>query len=160
MSWLARHFDTAKHFGSFSKDKTKCGAIAVTQDNRLLSQGWNGFPRGIKDTVERLENRDVKLQFVAHSEQNCIYNAAYNGVSLRDSLFFVHAPIHICNDCAKGIIQVGVKQVFMCIDPTRISDMWEEKFKISKIMFNEANLPWKVYKEVSGFRGYELIEAS
>ncbi len=157
MDWIATHFNTAKYFGSISKDpSSKCGTIAVTEDNRLLSQGWNGFPRGVADTAERLENREVKYGLVVHSEQNCIYNAAYSGVSLKGSFFFTHAPIHVCNDCAKGIIQSGVKQAYMCVDPTR-ADAWLEKFEITKVLFKEAKLPYRVYKEFAD--DYGLIES-
>lgn len=143
--WIKRHLSTAKHYASFSKDRTQCGCIAVSADNRVLCEGWNGFPRGVADTKERLENRDVKLELVVHSEQNCIYNAAYSGIVLKGSKFFVHAPIHVCNDCAKGIIQVGATDVFMTLDQTRLSDIWVEKWKTSSLLFKEARVRYVVY---------------
>ena len=61
------------------------------------------FQRGIKDSEERLNNRERKYELVVHAEMNAIYNASLNGVSLKDSTLYVYG-LPICDECAKGII--------------------------------------------------------
>ena len=82
--WDGRFLDIAREISTWSKDPSrKIGAIAV-RDRKILATGYNGFPKGIEDTPTRLNIREVKYQYVVHAEMNCIYNAAENGVSLRD----------------------------------------------------------------------------
>ena len=81
--WYKRYLNLAKEVSTWSKDpNTKVGAVVVGSKGQILSQGYNGFPRGIKDTNDRLNDREKKYKFVVHAEQNCIYNATLNGVSL------------------------------------------------------------------------------
>ena len=69
---------------------------------------------------------------------NCIYNATFNGVSLDGSSLYVYG-LPVCSECAKGIIQVGIKRVFMCY-PEDISHKWNESGLQTKEMFHEANV--------------------
>jgi dCMP deaminase len=95
----------AKETASWSKDPSvQVGAICVDDNGRILSQGYNGFPRFVHDSPARYNDRKTKLKFVVHAEQNAIYNACYNGVSLKGSNIFV-SGLPVCHDCAKGIIQ-------------------------------------------------------
>jgi dCMP deaminase len=74
---------------------------------------------------------------------NCIYNATLNGVSLKDSDLYVYG-LPICSDCAKGVIQVGIKRVFMCY-PNNINDKWQASFEDTKKMFDEAGIRYNTY---------------
>jgi dCMP deaminase len=139
--WNQRYFNMAKEFSSWSKDpSTRVGAVIVGSKGQILSAGYNGFPRGILDSETRLNDRPTKLKYVVHAEMNCIYNASFNGVSLDGSCLYVHG-LPVCSDCAKGVIQVGVKKVFMCF-PENISDHWKESMQLSTSMFNEAGIAW------------------
>ena len=129
----------ARQISSWSKDpSSKIGCVAVGNHGQILSQGFNGFPRGIADTPERLNNRDEKYKYVVHAEQNCIYNATLNGVSLNDSTLYVYG-LPVCSECAKGVIQVGVKRVFMCY-PVSISHKWKDSLQDTYRMFNEVGV--------------------
>jgi len=143
--WAERYFDIAKSVASWSKDTTKIGAVVVGAKGQILSQGYNGFPRGILDDDSRLKNRDVKYKFVVHAEMNCIYNATYNGVSLDGADLYVYG-LPVCSECAKGVIQVGIKRVFMCY-PTSIDERWRESFKTSSDLFKEAGIETRMYKK-------------
>lgn len=139
--WNLNYLDLAKTVSSWSKDpSTKVGAVAVGKHGQILSQGYNGFPRGINDSIDRLTNREEKYKYTVHGEMNCIYNATLNGVSLKDSDLYVHG-LPVCSECAKGIIQVGIKRVFTCY-PENITDKWKESGKLTSEMFKESNIEY------------------
>lgn len=136
--WDKRYLQLAKTVGSWSKDpSTQIGAIAVGTKGQVLAQGYNGFPRGVLDNDERYNNRPTKYKYIVHAEQNLIYNATYNGVSLDRSTLYV-TGLPVCSECAKGVIQVGVQRVVMPAD----FDIkgWGESWKLSESMFNEAGV--------------------
>ena len=147
--WIDKFMDLAKKYSEWSKDpSTKIGCIAIDpQTKNVLSSGYNGFPRGIKDSEKRLNDREEKYKYMAHAEKNCIYNACLNGVSLKDSIFFVY-NLPTCSECAKGIIQVGAAGVYYHFEE---SDQdfkekwmkWIESGSVSSKMFKEAGLFFK-----------------
>ena len=120
-----------------SKDpSTQVGACIVSDDNRILSTGYNGFPQGCSDD-EFPWNRDeskgeTKYNFVVHAELNAILNAG--GKSLIGSRIFV--SLFPCHECAKAIIQSGVKEVVYLSDKYNgtVSD------NASKRMLNSAGV--------------------
>lgn len=98
-----------------SKDpNTQVGACIVSQDNIIISTGYNGLPNGCSDDEypwER-EGEETKYPYVVHAELNAILNA--NGRDLRGSRLYV--ALFPCNECAKAIIQAGVKEVLYLSD--------------------------------------------
>ena len=120
-----------------SKDpSTQVGACIVSDDNRILSTGYNGFPQGCSDD-DFPWNRDkslgeTKYNFVVHAELNAILNAG--GKSLVGSRIFV--SLFPCHECAKAIIQSGVKEVVY------LSDKYNgtESDTASKRMLNAAGV--------------------
>ena len=137
-NWDKRFLDLAEHISEWSKDPSKkIGAVAVGAQRQILAQGYNGFPRGIDDTTDRYDNREEKYKLVVHAEMNVIYNASYNGVSLNGSTLYVHG-LPVCSDCAKGIIQVGVKNVIM--RKAKAPDVWLESWKTTETMFKESGV--------------------
>lgn len=139
--WDTRFLNLAEHISTWSKDPSKkIGAVAVGDQRQILAQGYNGFPRGINDADERYDNREEKYKLVVHAEMNVIYNASYNGVSLNGSTLYVHG-LPVCSDCAKGVIQVGIKRIVM---PSQdIPEHWEQSWQKTKEMFNEAGIKWE-----------------
>ena len=77
---------------------------------------------------------------MVHAELNCIYNAALNGTSMNGADLYVYG-LPVCNECAKGIIQIGVKHVFMKY-PVEVGEKWEEAFNHTKDMFEEAGVEY------------------
>jgi dCMP deaminase len=138
--WDKRYMDLAIVAASWSKDpSTKIGAVAIGEKGQVLCTGYNGFPRGIDDNLTRYYNRELKYKMVVHAEQNAIYNATYNGVSLNGSTMYVHG-LPCCSDCAKGIIQVGVKRVIMSTPAT--PDRWKDSWQLTETMFKEAGVSY------------------
>ena len=138
--WDLRFLELAKGIAGWSKDPSrKIGAIAV-DDRSVIAQGYNGFPRGIEDYAERYEDRDLKYKLVVHAEMNVIYNATYNGVSLDGATLYVWG-LPVCSDCAKGVIQTGIRRVVM--PEQDIPDHWTESWKLTQTMFEEANIEWE-----------------
>ncbi len=136
--WDERYLALAKEVATWSKDpSTQVGAVTVGKKKEVLSQGFNGFPRGINDTVERYNHRETKYKFVVHAEMNAIYNATYSGTSL-DGATLDGFGLPICSECAKGIIQVGIKKVI--IEKSKELDNWNASVQLSKEMFNEAGV--------------------
>ena len=100
-----------------SKDpNTQVGACIVSEDNIIISTGYNGMPKGCSDDIfpwEREGQQDMtKYPYVVHAELNAILNA--NGRDLRGSRIYV--ALFPCNECAKAIIQSGVKEVLYLSD--------------------------------------------
>jgi dCMP deaminase len=136
--WPIRFLDLAKTISTWSLDpSTKIGCVVINDKRQVLSIGYNGFPRSINDTDERLLDRETKYKYVVHAEANAIYNACQNGVSLEGSTIYIYG-LPICNECAKAIIQVGIKKVVMMYGD--IPEKWSESFKFSEKMFREAEV--------------------
>ena len=144
--WTRRYLDIAKEVSTWSKDPSKqIGAVAVGDKGQILSQGYNGFPRGVKDTDTRYNVREEKYKYVVHGEMNCIYNACNSGVSLNGATLYV-TGLPVCSECAKGIIQVGIKKVVMEY-PKDIPPIWEKSVQLTKQMFLEAGVVCTTHEE-------------
>lgn len=137
--WNDRYLSLAKEISTWSKDPSrKIGAVAVGSKGQILAQGYNGFPRGILDRADRYENKPMKYKLVVHAEMNVIYNATYNGISLDGADLYVYG-LPVCSECAKGIIQVGIKNVYIEV-PGETPDNWKESYNLTERMFKEAGV--------------------
>ena len=138
--WDNRFMNMAQMISTWSKDpSSQIGAVAVNNDRRILATGYNGFPRGIADTDERLNDRDEKYPRIIHAEMNVLMNALYNGVSLKDATIYVYG-LPICPDCTKSVIQAGVKRVVLPY-PIEVKGKWKQVWEDqSKPMFKEAGI--------------------
>ena len=143
-NWDEKYLILAEHISTWSKDpSTKIGAVAIGTKGQVLSQGYNGFPRGIRDTVERLNSREEKYKYIVHAEMNVVFNASLNGISLYESTMYI-SGLPCCSDCAKGIIQAGVSRVVMKVkaDNYYNAKRWEDSWNLSKSMFDETGVQW------------------
>jgi dCMP deaminase len=137
--WHQRYMDLAKMIASWSKDpSTSVGAVAISDDNRILSTGYNGFPKGIADTEERLNDRETKYELTIHAELNVILTAAAHGVSLTGSSLFVHG-LPVCSSCAKHIIQSGIKKVYINQDSV-YNERWYNSWLKTEKLLAEASI--------------------
>ena len=141
--WDSRYMQLAKTVAGWSKDpSSKIGAVAVSSKGQVLCTGYNGFPRGVDDSLTRYYDRELKYKMVVHAETNAIFNATYNGVSLDGATMYVYG-LPVCSDCAKGLIQVGIKRVVIYGE---IADRWKESWKLTEQLFREAGVKWEFIK--------------
>ena len=132
--WDLRFLELAKHISTWSKDpSTQLGAVIVDKNKRVISMGYNGFPRGVKDTPERLNNREVKYSMVVHGEMNAIIFATQ---PLEGSALYIW-PFLSCSVCTAVIINAGVKRV---VAPLNDNPRWIESFKLSQTLYFEAGV--------------------
>lgn len=138
--WIFRYLNLARQVANWSKDpSTKVGAVIVGDKGQIISQGYNGFPRGVRDLQERYDDRPTKYKLVVHAEMNAILNALYNGSSVAGATLYVHA-LPVCHECAKAIIQAGISRVFM---DTKINERWSDSWEITKLLFEEAGVEYR-----------------
>lgn len=112
ISWDEYFMSVAKLSGMRSKDpNSQVGTCIVSQDNKILSMGYNGLPIGCSDNefpwAREGEELETKYPYVVHSELNAILN--YRGGSLEGAKLYV--SLFPCNECAKAIIQAGIKTI-------------------------------------------------
>ena len=136
--WDRRFLELAKHISEWSKDpSTKVGCVVVVADREIRSTGFNGFPRGIEDDLDRLEDRDRKYPLICHAEENAIMHAARIGVSLKGNTAYVTWPP--CSRCTRSLIQAGLNEVVFPAD-VDIPERWQADFDISMGMMEEAGI--------------------
>ena len=137
--WHKRYLSLAREISTWSKDPSRqIGAVAISEKGRVLATGYNGFPRALRDFPYLYENRDLKYERVVHAEMNCIYNATYNGVCLDGSTLYVWG-LPTCSECAKGVLQVGVRSVYWGSDDD-IPEQWLASLHQTTKLFKEASL--------------------
>ena len=136
--WDLRFLHLASHISDWSKDpSTKVGCVVVGSDREIRSTGFNGFPRGIKDTSERLDDREQKYPLICHAEENAIMHAARTGVSLKGNTAYVTWPP--CSRCTRSLIQAGVSEVVYPAD-IDIPERWHDDFSTASAMMKEAGI--------------------
>jgi dCMP deaminase len=137
--WDIRFLELARFVSNWSLDpSTKVGAVISDKHNRVVSIGYNGFPKGIKDN-ERLNDRETKYKIIVHGEINAITFANRN---LENCTLYTY-PFEPCPRCAGIIIQSGIKRI---VAPINKIDRWENDFKLSRQLFNEANIEIDYYE--------------
>lgn len=96
-----------------SDESTKVGAVIVNSSNVVLAMGYNGWCRGVKpwDENDPRHQRPLKYLYTEHAERNAIYNSSNQGTSLNGCTIYV--SIMPCMDCARAIVQVGIKKVIV-----------------------------------------------
>lgn len=142
--WHRRFMEMAFLIATWSKDtSTKTGAVVVGPDREIRATGYNGLVRGVDDEKPERMERPTKYDFFEHAERNAIYNACLTGTSLKGCvLYATHAP---CTDCARAIIQSGIKMVVTNPLEVRkdIKDAtWRDKLEYSRQMFEEAGIEY------------------
>ena len=136
--WDIRFLKLATHISEWSKDpSTKVGCVVVGPDREIRSTGFNGFPRGIQDSDDRLTNRDLKYPLICHAEENAIMHAARIGLALKGCTAYVTWPP--CTRCARSLIQAGVSEIVIPSGLER-PDRWRDDFEMSMGLLREAEV--------------------
>lgn len=140
-----RHYMKEAYLSSeLSKDNIKVGSCIVSADNIIISKGYNGLPRYVRDTEQRYGSNERNL-FIIHAEVNAIYNACRSSTNLLHSTIYItHPP---CPSCSGAIIQSGISRVvidesshLMMMEKPKHRDGWE----ISKQLFLESKINWQL----------------
>ena len=141
MNWTEYFLNIAEQVKLKSKDEsTQIGAVIVGEDNEVLSTGYNSFPRGMDDSKQERQERPEKYFWFEHAERNAIYNAARIGVSLKNSTIYLTSGLP-CMDCARGIVNSGVKIVYCKqVCTTKNKDKWEESQQKSLELLGECGV--------------------
>lgn len=139
-----RFLEIAGHIAQWSKDpRTRVGAVLVGNKDQIISQGFNGFPRKVEDTSERLNDRTLKNKLVIHAEANAVYNAIFNGASTEGATIYV-SGLPCCHECAKVIIQTGISRVVMDSNPEDSPEPWDSSGKLALELFKEAGVEYEI----------------
>ena len=143
ITWDEYFMGVAKLAGMRSKDPhSQVGSVIVSPDNKILSIGYNGFPRGCSDDEYPWAREgaalDTKYLYVTHSELNAILN--YRGGNLEGSKIYV--SLFPCNECSKAIIQSGICEIIY--DDDKYPD--SESVIASKRMLSSAGVKFRRYR--------------
>ena len=132
--WDRRFLELAKHVAQWSKDpSTKVGAVIVDNDKRIVSVGYNGFPKGVKDRDDRLLDRTIKYQIVVHAEVNALLFA---GRSVKGCTLYTW-PFLSCSSCTSMCINAGIERI-ATID--NFPDRWAGNLLLSQVLYREAQV--------------------
>lgn len=147
-----RHFlqlcvDTAR----MSRDpSTRVGAVIVGPDREVRSTGFNGFPRGILDSEERLNDRDTKIKIVVHGEMNAVLAAARVGIPLKGCTLYLAATDKSgsiwggppCSRCTVEVIQAGITEIVSWPQKS-VPSRWHEDLKLAHELLAEAGIAYR-----------------
>ena len=142
LTWDEYFMSVAKLSAMRSKDpSTQVGACIASNTNRILSTGYNGAPNGIEDKYfpwdREGEFLNTKYPDVCHAEMNCILSYRGDNKDLENARIYV--DLFPCNECAKIIIQSGIKEVIYLCDKYADTD----GVKASKKMFDACGVKYK-----------------
>ena len=105
----------------------------MDDDNRIISIGFNGFPKGVVDSQEKLLDREQKYDIIVHAEANALMFA---NKSVKDCTLYTW-PFQPCSKCAGLIIQSGIKRV---VSVVQNDQRWKKNFEVSSELFREARI--------------------
>lgn len=136
-TWDRRFLSMARLVATWSKDpSTRCGCVITDAKHRVVSLGFNGFARGVRDHPERYSDRDVKYRLVLHAEMNAVL------FSRRDltGCTLYNVPMLPCARCAAVIIQAGISRVVSPPLPEHLTERWGEEVRLSLEQFKDAEV--------------------
>lgn len=123
---------------SWSKDPSTKVSAAIFNGKYPICSSYNGFPPGVEDTAERLNNRPLKYKLVQHAEANAISTCARLGIKTEGMSMAV--SLFPCTACAGMIIAAGIKEVITVEPSEDAKSRWGEDFELSKTLFSEAGV--------------------
>lgn len=156
--WHRQFMALAELTAKMSKDPSIQVGAVIVRDRVALSMGFNGFPQGIQDRKEWLENRQLKYALTIHAEMNAVLLAARNGISVKGAAIYVVALRRSdcenwggppCTRCAVELIQAGIKR---CIFRPRRGD--PGRWLTDKLEDGTSLTPESFFEEA----GVELLE--
>jgi dCMP deaminase len=146
ISWDECFIQMAHVIADRSQDpSTQAGAIIVNENNVMVGAGYNGWPRGIEANAlswaREGDFEDTKYPYVCHAEENAVYNANNSTHGCK-----IYCTLFPCNECAKTIIQNGIKEVVYSSDKYKGSPQFNASrklFTLAKVKMRQYNLKKK-----------------
>lgn len=139
--WDLRFLKLADHVAQWSKDpSTKVGAVIVDPERRVISVGYNGFPRRVEDTEERYATREIKYELIVHAEANAILTSPQ---SVKGCTLYT-TPLFSCARCAGLVIQAGITRV-VSITKEDGNIQWGSSLSLAGSMYREAGVSFVIY---------------
>lgn len=136
IDWDRRFLHMSEVIASWSKDpSTKVGSLIVDSKKRIKGLGYNGFPRGVGDNIERYQDRAKKYAMVVHAETNAVLNATS---SVEGCTCYVTHPC--CSNCAAMLIQAGIRKVVWYNPSEDFMTRFADSISITCQMFNEVGV--------------------
>lgn len=164
-----RHFlALALANAGMSKDpNTRVGAIIVGPDREIRSAGFNGLPRGIADTHERLHDRDTKMKLVVHGEMNAVLNAARAGISTKGCTLYLAATDDSgvvwggppCTRCTVEMIQAGITDI-VSYPVKGIPSRWHDDLVMARALLREAKIGYREIAALGAEHGHGMAAAA
>jgi dCMP deaminase len=140
VKWDTRFLGLAAHISAWCKDPSSQVGAVITDGNRIVSVGYNGFAAGVEDRTERLADRNCKLNLTIHAEENAMIFAKRDLTGC--TVYVTHPP---CPRCASKLIQEEVGRI-VCISPSEdFLSRWAEDLKLSQEMYQEAGVEYCSY---------------
>ncbi len=128
--WDERFLSVATLAAEWSKDpNAKVGAVVVDTQGQVASVGYNGFPKLVEDSIERLKDGPTKLELIVHAEVNAILGA---GVRARGGTMFVFGK-PVCARCAGSIIQAGIARVVAAKPQFGTESKWDKSGQLYSV---------------------------
>ena len=134
--WDQRYVDLAEYISDWSKDRWLHVGAVLTLDGLVAGLGFNGLPRGVADTEERLSNRDLKNKLTVHAERNSLLSVHRPVVG---STLYTW-PIPSCSACAAMMIQAGIKRHVAPKVPEHLLERWGEDIDLAISIYKEAGV--------------------
>lgn len=145
--WDQRFRELANHIASWTEDRDfSVGAVIVGPHREIRATGYNGLARGVKADDDQRFDRTTgeKFFWFEHAERNAIYNAARVGTPLDGCAIYINR--FPCADCARAIIQSGIKTV-ICPEKPAHDGALDHSFDVSEVMLSEAGIELETYPD-------------
>jgi dCMP deaminase len=133
--WDTRFLGLAAYISAWSKDPSSQVGAVITDGNRIISLGYNGFAAGVEDKQERLSDRDCKLNLTIHAEENAMIFAKRDLTGC--TVYVTHPP---CPRCASKLIQEEVGRIVYIAPSDDFLSRWADDLKLSGEMYREAGV--------------------
>jgi dCMP deaminase len=144
--WDARMLALVELVATWSKDpSSRVGAAIVDDKNRVVSLGFNGFPRAVDDSAAMLLDREEKLRRTIHAEENALLFATRPVAGC--TIYVTHPP---CARCAAKLIQAGIARVVSAPPSREFGSRWAQEMRSAGQMFAEAGVEYGVELEFTG----------
>ncbi|MFI0456148.1 MAG: deoxycytidylate deaminase [Candidatus Thiodiazotropha endolucinida] len=133
--WDTRFLGLAAYISAWSKDPSSQVGAVITDGNRIISLGYNGFAAGVEDKQERLGDRDCKLNLTIHAEENAMIFAKRDLTGC--TVYVTHPP---CPRCASKLIQEEVGRIVYIAPSGDFLSRWADDLNLSSEMYREAGV--------------------